>query len=256
MAANLKTDYKDYIPPEGGKRYIITTDAQGYSTIQDATEYTQEGDAFGAGDINATNTTVNNLSSAINEVPLSNYLRKEHDNLQASSGGSNALDDIVNSFGFCYIDASGGSGVTGPYLSLSGMPNDKYRLQLHSDYIRNRLTYRTRNGDAPETWNPWNQFVTEGLDAEITAKHGFTSETYPHIYGNGAMLHLAPQNSAQTGAVITPEALRPAIDSGQTGQADLGTAWTRWRTVYSTTGTIQTSDRTAKRDIADLDPEK
>ena len=70
------------------------------------------------------------------------------------------------------------------------------------------------------------------------------------------MLHLAPQNSAQTGAVITPEALRPAIDSGQTGQADLGTAWTRWRTVYSTTGTIQTSDRTAKRDIADLDPEK
>ena len=256
MAANLKTDYKDYIPPEGGKRYIITTDAQGYSTIQDATEYTQEGDAFGAGDINATNTTVNNLSSAINEVPLSNYLRKEHDNLQASSDGSNALDDIVNSFGFCYIDASGGSGVTGPYLSLSGMPNDKYRLQLHSDYIRNRLTYRTRNGDAPETWNPWNQFVTEGLDAEITAKHGFTSETYPHIYGNGAMLHLAPQNSAQTGAVITPEALRPAIDSGQTGQADLGTAWTRWRTVYSTTGTIQTSDRTAKRDIADLDPEK
>ena len=256
MAANLKTDYKDYIPPEGGKRYIITTDAQGYSTIQDATEYTQEGDAFGAGDINATNTTVNNLSSAINEVPLSNDLRKEHDNLQASSDGSTALDDIVNSFGFCYIDASGGSGVTGPYLSLSGMPNDKYRLQLHSDYIRNRLTYRTRNGDAPETWNPWNQFVTEGLDAEITAKHGFTSETYPHIYGNGAMLHLAPQNSAQTGAVITPEALRPAIDSGQTGQADLGTAWTRWRTVYSTTGTIQTSDRTAKRDIADLDPEK
>ena len=202
------------------------------------------------------NLTDANVSGTLNEIALSNYLRKEHDNLQASSGGSNALDDIVNSFGFCYIDASGGSGVTGPYLSLSGMPNDKYRLQLHSDYIRNRLTYRTRNGDAPETWNPWNQFVTEGLDAEITAKHGFTSETYPHIYGNGAMLHLAPQNSDQTGAVITPDTLRPAKDSGQTGQADLGTAWTRWRTVYSTTGTIQTSDRTAKRDIADLDPEK
>lgn len=64
MATNLKTDYKDYIPPESGKRYIITTDSQGYSTIQDATEYTQEGDTFGAGDINATNNAVNNLTAA------------------------------------------------------------------------------------------------------------------------------------------------------------------------------------------------
>lgn len=64
MATNLKTDYKDYIPPESGKRYIITTDSQGYSTIQDATEYTQEGDTFGANDINTTNNTINNLTAA------------------------------------------------------------------------------------------------------------------------------------------------------------------------------------------------
>lgn len=64
MATNLKTDYKDYIPPESGKRYIITTDSQGYSTIQDATEYTQEGDTFGANDINTTNNTINNLTAS------------------------------------------------------------------------------------------------------------------------------------------------------------------------------------------------
>ena len=64
MATNLKTDYQDYIPPESGKRYIITTDSQGYSTIQDATEYTQEGDTFGANDINTTNNTINNLTAA------------------------------------------------------------------------------------------------------------------------------------------------------------------------------------------------
>lgn len=70
MATNLKTDYKDYIPPESGKRYIITTNSQGYSTIQDATEYTQEGDTFGAGDINATNNAVNNLTAAdVGAVP-------------------------------------------------------------------------------------------------------------------------------------------------------------------------------------------
>lgn len=72
MATNLKTDYKDYIPPESGKRYIITTDSQGYSTIQDATEYTQEGDTFGANDINATNGAINNLTAAdIGAVPTS-----------------------------------------------------------------------------------------------------------------------------------------------------------------------------------------
>ena len=64
MATNLKTDYKDYIPPESGKRYIINTDSQGYSTIQDATEYTQEGDTFGANDINTTNNTINNLTAS------------------------------------------------------------------------------------------------------------------------------------------------------------------------------------------------
>ena len=70
METNLKTDYKDYIPPESGKRYIITTNSQGYSTIQDATEYTQEGDTFGAGDINATNNAVNNLTAAdVGAVP-------------------------------------------------------------------------------------------------------------------------------------------------------------------------------------------
>ncbi len=72
MATNLKTDYKDYIPPESGKRYIITTDSQGYSTIQDATEYTQEGDTFGANDINTTNNTINNLTAAdVGAVPAS-----------------------------------------------------------------------------------------------------------------------------------------------------------------------------------------
>ena len=70
MATNLKTDYKDYIPPESGKRYIITTDSQGYSTIQDATEYTQEGDTFGANDINTTNNTINNLTASdVGAVP-------------------------------------------------------------------------------------------------------------------------------------------------------------------------------------------
>lgn len=60
---SLKTDYKDYIPPESGKKYNITTDSLGFSTIKDVTEYSQVGDTFGANDINATNSEVNNIMS-------------------------------------------------------------------------------------------------------------------------------------------------------------------------------------------------
>ena len=89
MATNLKTDYKDYIPPESGKRYIITTNSQGYSTIQDATEYTQEGDTFGAGDINATNNAVNNLTAAdIGAVSQAVYELTPQNGWKAASAAS------------------------------------------------------------------------------------------------------------------------------------------------------------------------
>lgn len=89
MATNLKTDYKDYIPPESGKRYIITTNSQGYSTIQDATEYTQEGDTFGAGDINATNNAVNNLTAAdVGAVSQAVYELTPQNGWEAASAAS------------------------------------------------------------------------------------------------------------------------------------------------------------------------
>ena len=57
----LKTDYKDYLPPETGRQFRITDAGSGLSAIEDATEYLQQGDTFGAEDINATNRQVNAL---------------------------------------------------------------------------------------------------------------------------------------------------------------------------------------------------
>lgn len=56
----LKTDYKDAMY-EGARKYKITANADGTSGIADETTYTQEGDPFGARDINATNTAINSL---------------------------------------------------------------------------------------------------------------------------------------------------------------------------------------------------
>lgn len=50
----LRTDYKDDIY-EGVRRYRQTNNEDGTLSLIDATIYTQEGDQFGANDINATN---------------------------------------------------------------------------------------------------------------------------------------------------------------------------------------------------------
>lgn len=57
----LRTDYKDALY-DGARKYRITQNADGTSGIADATSYTQEGDQFGANDMNSTNAAVNHLN--------------------------------------------------------------------------------------------------------------------------------------------------------------------------------------------------
>ena len=57
----LKVDYKDAMF-DGDRKYRITANGDGTSKIADETDYTQEGDPFGANDINATNAAVNRLN--------------------------------------------------------------------------------------------------------------------------------------------------------------------------------------------------
>lgn len=59
----LKTTYKDALH-SGDLQYEIST-SDGKSTIKDVTTYTQEGDQFGAADINETNAAVNRLARVI-----------------------------------------------------------------------------------------------------------------------------------------------------------------------------------------------
>lgn len=59
----LKTDYKDYVA-DGARKYRLTANADGTTGIEDATAYAQQGDRFGAADINATNTAVNAAAGA------------------------------------------------------------------------------------------------------------------------------------------------------------------------------------------------
>ena len=193
-------------------------------------------------------------------IALTNYLRQEYNKLKESEG-TPTLNDIINGFGFCYNDSSNGAGLDGTYLTVSGMTDNKYRLQLLGQYNgSNWLAYRTRNGDE-QSWNPWHKVLTDNINAAISARHQYTSSSYPQIYGNG-ILQLGGDSRNEYGVVLrsngTDEAnaFRPSVNAGTTGHLYLGVANQKWRAVFAQNGTIQTSDRNAKHDITDLDPEK
>lgn len=69
--AILKTDYKDDIldtSQNTKRKYAMTENQDNTVSFDDETEYTQEGDSFGAQDINATNIQVNTNTGAIADI--------------------------------------------------------------------------------------------------------------------------------------------------------------------------------------------
>ena len=184
-------------------------------------------------------------------IALMNYLRQEYNKLKESEG-TPTLNDIINGFGFCYNDSSNGAGLDGTYLTVSGMLDNKYRLQLLGQYNgSNWLAYRTRNGDE-QSWNPWHKVLTDNINATISAQHGYSSSKLPQIYGNGSVLQLGVDTNAAVGVVLQGGVFREAGD----GSLNLGNGSHRWAVVYAKTGSINTSDRNEKNTIADIDPEQ
>lgn len=58
----LRTDYQDAV--WGGlRKYRFTNNSDGTTTVNDVTEYSVEGDAFGAGDINRTNLVIQEIEN-------------------------------------------------------------------------------------------------------------------------------------------------------------------------------------------------
>ena len=212
------------------------------------------------GTVNLTNANVSGtlgVSGTLNGIGLNNYLRQKIPLISETP----ALNDIDNGFGFAYEAATNGSGLNGIYLSAAGKTSNNYVLQFLGQYNgSNWLAYRTKNGDI-SSWNPWHKVLTDNINAAISARHQYTSSSYPQIYGNG-ILQLGGDSRNVYGVVLrsngTDEAnaFRPSVNAGTTGHLYLGVANQKWRAVFAQNGTIQTSDRNAKHDITDLDPEK
>lgn len=79
-------------------------------------------------------------------------------------------------------------------------------------------------------------------------KSHFAGSQYPQIYGNGTYLILGYGNS-QSLQLDNSKRFMPVADNSYT----LGYSGYRWKQVYAAAGSISTSDRNAKKDIAELD---
>ena len=255
--ASLQADLDALEASKGQPNGLATLNSSGklvqMPTAADVGAVPSTGGSF-TGTVNLTNANVSgtlSVSGTLNGIGLNNYLRQEYNKLKKSEG-TPTLNDIINGFGFCYNDSSNGAGLDGTYLTVSGMLDNKYRLQLLGQYNgSNWLAYRTRNGDE-QSWNPWHKVLTDNINATISAQHGYSSSKLPQIYGNGSTLQLGVDTNAAVGVVLQGGVFREAGD----GLLNLGNGSHRWAVVYSKTGSINTSDRNEKNTIADIDPEQ
>ena len=69
--ADLKTNYKDDVldtSKNEKRKFRMIQNDDGTVSFDDATEYTQQGDAFGAADINATNAKINEQTQSLTKI--------------------------------------------------------------------------------------------------------------------------------------------------------------------------------------------
>lgn len=89
--ANLRTDYKDDVLDTSvntKRKFNMTTNSDGTVSFEDVTEYAQNGDVFGATDINSTNEEVNNTKNALGGLAFVTLTQAEYDALEAKDGNT------------------------------------------------------------------------------------------------------------------------------------------------------------------------
>ncbi len=84
----LKTNYKDDVFT-GNRKYKQTSNSDGSISLEDTTEYTQEGDIFAAKDINDTNTAVNANATSITN--LTSKVSTNTSNISTNTSSINTL---------------------------------------------------------------------------------------------------------------------------------------------------------------------
>ncbi len=82
--ANLRTDYRDDVLDTSvntKRKFNMIRNLDGTVSFEDMTEYEQNGDVFGAADINNMNEAVNHANNALGDLSLVTMTQAEYDAL-------------------------------------------------------------------------------------------------------------------------------------------------------------------------------
>lgn len=126
----LKENYKDDILDTSQnvkRKYRMTENPDGTISLDDETEYLQEGDSFGASDMNAVNSEVNEV---VNNLGAKNMLP------------NNATSQVIA--GITYTINSDGS------ITISGTSTASNGIVLSSNQLLHKGTYKTTTGQTQE----------------------------------------------------------------------------------------------------------
>ena len=142
--ADLKTNYKDDVldtSKNEKRKFRMIQNDDGTVSFEDATEYTQQGDNFGAADINATNAKINEQSQSLTYIYQSILGLNNAEMLDACSFYYNAFEVKVNIY--CKPIAAGHISILNVgnlkpqiinYLSCSSSKSDSTAMcQINSD---------------------------------------------------------------------------------------------------------------------------
>ncbi|WP_413943351.1 tail fiber domain-containing protein [Bdellovibrio sp. HCB-162] len=126
------------------------------------------------------------------------------------------------------------------------------RMRIHSDGSVGIGMVPTRKLDVAGSMGSTGNIVNGGFDfilgsADQTTR-GNSGGSRALVKDSGATLVINYSGDFTGGTAVNGPTLRPYADNGAT----LGTGAQRWSAVYSSNGTIQTSDRRLKSNIADL----
>ncbi|GAA3773385.1 hypothetical protein [Flavobacterium ginsengiterrae] len=119
--------------------------------------------------------------------------------------------------GYTFSYSSAGTPWTGSLISYGGFEYNNYDTQISSDYGRNRISFRTRNGDH-NYWNPWNEIITSLGDNYFAGNQNVGGtlsidayqSTSPFSVGNNHGVKLSIGNSLWSNTAI--------IQTGYTAQ--------------------------------------
>lgn len=229
----LPTNFKDDIlaPSMGGKRrYILTDNGDGTYSLDDATDYTQVGSNFGAGQINSTNQAVNESCDKANVIDdLDDIVANQASGMIA---GALAVSKLISN-----LSGIGQVAEVGNYGEWNLPTSDYYQIGNKMQVVNNAY-YQTSTENSIITIKQAGIYlVTFNTKCVISSERG---TIWTRLTKNNAEMEVM-QNNGNTGYIGVAYSKVVKVDTGDKINAYMSATGTIKSTGYDSLSVVRIS---------------